>query len=523
MTDRSDLVREINQAQGGAGLARAVAALDLHDRQRREAAAADRELDLAADFAAQRLTPVSLHEHHTAATDWLIDADEAGHALDYRTAMYAEASTWYGNLDLAVRADAGELAEQARGRARTLASAYASKAPAAESEFLRVVGYLRATDAASGLPQIDQTVDPNNQPSATPYPTDVFPTFGEEQDAFNGVETNSHGSGAASDRAPMLQQLNQQDGSGSGFGSGPEKQLTHDTGFGTADSYAEVPLGTPGQIPTTPAATDRQAGSAPTPLQGQPQDAGSEHRQTVAAIQGYSMPDPFGYRWATTPEIVHPFHERCGSAHWPDEDCGDRTHTASVAISYSMTLDAARKVAGCERIGAQEGLRAWNTAATLSDLADHHNRITAAWGASERTLEDTAVLHGFMAVVRPVLADLAPVTARACGACASGNCQNCSGDGCSCSKCHRKKQASLAPATARYFTQKQREQATEEGDAIHGKLPIKNEQDLENAEHLKGKVKGIPKSEVDAYMERKEKEFGHKESSADAGRLPNFT
>ena len=274
MTNRSDLVQAIHAARGdGRALAQAVAALDAHDTAARGRAAADREVDLGAAIVGERMYATAAHELHTAATDWIADF-ELPPDDSYRTAMIAEASTWYGRLDPAVRADAGELAEQARGRAATLASAYPMQAIAARQEFLRMVGYLHQTQAASGLPQIDQTVDPNNAPSATPYPTDVFPTFGEEQDPFNGVEGDNHDSQADSARAPMLQQVNQQNSSGSGFGSGPERPDMHDTRFDTANSYAEVPLGPAGQIPTSPQATDRQVGSAPNPVAGQPRTPG---------------------------------------------------------------------------------------------------------------------------------------------------------------------------------------------------------------------------------------------------------
>jgi len=473
MTDRSDLVREIQQARGdGARLTRAVAALDDFDRQRAAAIAAGRETDLGVQLVARRMEPRTAHELHTEATNWLADFEDPGRG-SFRTAMIAEAATWYQGLDAAVRGDAGELGEQARGRARTLASAYGSRAPAAEREFLSYIGYLH--QGASGLPQIDQTIDPNNAPAPTPYPTEVFPTFGEEQDPFNQVEDNAHGSQISSDGAPMIQQVRQQDGSGSGFGSGPERPDQHSTGMDTSDSYAEVPLGTPGQIPTTPAATDSMAGSHPNPVAGVPQDAGADRRQAARAVEGYSAPDPFGYRWLTTGEVMHPFHERCATAHWPEETCGRGTeHTASVAVGYEMDLDTARRLAQCEAIGAREGQRAVSAAASPAHLAARHNAVTAAWGGSERTAEDTAVLHGFMATVRPVL--------------------------------------------ARDFTEAERAAAEKKGDALPGgKLPVENASDLKNAERLKGHVKGVPASEVSSYMERKEHEFGKAASAG--GRL----
>lgn len=399
MSGRNELVKAIQKAASGHELSQAVAALDAFDQGQRNQAALDRELDLGATLASKRLDPVPTHELHTAATDWVLDVPEPADD-GYRPIMTAQASTWYANLDPAVRGDRDEFAEQARGQARTLASAYGSLAPAAEREFLQMAGYLQA-QGASGLPQIDQTVDPNNNPSATPYPTETFDNFAPEQDQFNGVEDNNHGSQISSDGAPLIQQVRQQDSSGSGFGSGPERPDEHSTGMDTADSYAEVPLGPPGQIGTTPAATDSQAGSAPNPIAGQPQDAGADRRQTVA---GYSPADPFGYRWATD-EIVHPFHEKCASAHWPDESCGGRAHVASVAVGYVMDLDKARRVDQCERLGAQAGLQAVQGAANPAELAERHNQVVSGWKAQGQGEDDTAVLHGFCAVVRPVLAD----------------------------------------------------------------------------------------------------------------------
>ncbi|MCW2929922.1 MAG: hypothetical protein JWM19_884 [Actinomycetia bacterium] len=498
MTQRSDLTRAVRDAQDGRSLAQAVAALDQHDVQRTAQLNADRELDLGARIAARRLTPAALHEHHTAATDWLSDVRE-DNGDGYRTAMIAEASTWYRRLDPAVRADGEELGQQAIGRARTLASRFDQHAPAAEREFLQVVSYLQA-QAASGLPQIDQTTDPNNAPGPTPYPAEVFPTFGEEQDPFNGVETNAHGSGAASTGAPMLQQVMQQDGSGSGFGGGPEKPDEHDTAFDASNSYAEVPLGTPGQIPAAPGQGAPAPSSAPNPVAGTDQDEGADKRQAVAAIQGYSYPDPYGYRWGMTAEVMHPFHERCAAAHWPDEACGDRVHTASVAIAYQADLDTMRRQAACERIGVQEGLRAIAAAATIADLGAHHNRLAAGWNSSGRTAEDTAVLHGFFAVVRPVLAEAAH-------------------------------EAALPPRTAANglaggggVTESEREHASHHLPGTD-KFPVDSAADVQNAKHDIGRT-SEPKGKVVNYINEMAREYhvapvGH-EKSASYGRSPNF-
>ncbi len=532
MTDRAALVRAIQTASDGTSLAQAVAALDSHDQQRAAALNADRETDLGVQLVAERLTPVPLHEHHTAATDWLGDVPEGDTSNIWRTGMIAEASTWYRGLDQAVREDGEELAGQARGRARTVASAFGHQAPDAEREFLQMVGYLHSVQGASGLPQIDQLIDPNNQPSQTPYPTDVFPTFGEEQDQFNGVETNNHQSGISSEQAPLIQQVNQQNSSGSGFGSGPEKPAEHSTGFDTADSYAEVPLGAPGQIPTTPAATDRMDSSHPNPVAGTNQDAGSERRRTVAHIEGYSMPDPFGYRWPMGTEVMHPFHERCASAHWPDEACGDRAHTASVAVGYVMNLDTARRQAQCEAVGVREGLRVVTAAQSVAEIGSYHNRFAQAWNGSGRSADDTAVLHGFMAVVRPVLAEMGQRVAKNCAACSGGNCQNCTGGDCTCSmcppgaKCKKNHKTAAGGLAAGGVTEHERETATHHLPGTD-KFPVNGPADVENAKHDIGRT-NEPRSKVVRYINEMAKEYrvapvggsdSHQKAASLAGRL----
>jgi len=499
MTDRSDLMRTIREASdaGGQPLARAIAALEDFDRSQRHRAALDRETDLGARIAGQRLTPVPVHEHHTAATDWLAEVREP--SLDYRTAMIAEASTWYRGLPPELRADREELAAQAYGRARTLASAYGSRSGQAADEFISVVSYLDAREGASGLPQIDQTIDPNNQPSATPYPTEVFPTFGADQDPFNQVEGFDHDSQASSQRAPLIQQVMQQQNGGSGFGTGPERPDSHTTMFDTADSYAEVPLGPPGTLPTTPAATDSMASSQPNPVAGTMQDAGADRRQAVA---GYSAADPFGYRWGmASAEVMHPFHQKCGSAHWPDEACGDFSHTASVAVGYTMDIDQARRAAQCEAVGVREGLRAITASHSAAELGEAHNRFTAAWGSSDRTLDDTAVLHGFMAVVRPVLAEMS------CTACKGVPCGDCTNPDCACAKHPRGHARTGARGLAAGgVTERERESAPHHLPGPGDKFPVGSAADVRNAKHDIGRT-NEPHDKVVNYINEMAREY----------------
>jgi hypothetical protein len=521
MTDRATLVRRIQAARSGEEMATAVGMLDAWDRGIIARAAQDRELEYAGQLVdATRMIGPMHGDRHTAATDWLGEIGDP--RLDYRTAMAAEASLWVGHLPREVLADRDEFTAQALGRARTLASAYGPDARNARDTFLSHVAQASAVLqrgralGASGLPQIDQMIDPNNNPSPTPYPTEVFPTFEDEQNQYNGgVESPDHDSEISSRSAPMLEQIQQMDGRGSGFGSGPERADEHTTSFDTADGYAEVPLGPEGTIPTGGPGAAPSAPSRPAPVttSGAPLDEADDEERRGAHITGsrYTLPDRLGYRWlvSSAPEAFHPYHEKCASSHWPDEGCtAGMPHVASVAIDHSMTLEAAARIGRCEAYGIAEGRRALRAAhGSLRELAAAHNRLAAGWGTSARSADDTAVLRGFQAVVRPVLAESA----------AADQAKQDEEDAHETSikikipgKAAMKVTLAELQAYGRDFSKSKRKQLEGEGDTLPGttKLPIQNQTDLRNAERLKGKVKGSSPGKIDAYLDKEKKKLG---------------
>jgi hypothetical protein len=453
---RGALLRAITAARTGGDQAAAVAALDRHDRMQRQAAAGDRELDLSATAVRQALAPVAVHEHHTAATDWLGEIPEP--SPDFRTAMIAQAGSWYRSVPAEVRADGEEFAEQARLRAYTAASSYGDAALPARREFLQAVGYL-SRGAASGLPQVDQVIDPNNQPSPTPYPTEVFDNFAPQQNDFNApVESPDHQSQVSSEQAPMLQQVQQQDGSGSGFGSGPELPDQHDTAMDTQYGYAEVPLGPPGVIPTVPAATDQggampQGQSTPNPVAGSDQVADAEPLddedvQPGARSASLTPPDWQGYRWRTAmaqPPLDAPWHARCGSLHWPTDPCGSQGHTA--AVSWAQTAETFARTASLQAGGFAEGTQVMAAARmSVPAVASHHNQLLGAFTAAARTEDEVHWLHGYLAAVRPLLA-----SAGKCSGC-GGSCRQ---DQDKCEACRQKeKTASLRALANQYIKQR---------------------------------------------------------------------
>jgi hypothetical protein len=236
---RASLVQAITAASTFQEQAALVARLAEHDRLAVEAARQDREWGTAGTIVEQTMTPVPVHERHTAATDWIGDLDTSGG--NYHQEICAEASLWYGRVNPMVKGDREEFAEQARGMARRTAGKYGESADAAAQTFLDYVAFLRSKEAASGLPQIDQEFDPKDNPAPTPLPTETFDTFGPDVHPINqGVDGPRTGS-------PLIDEI---EGYGAPYGQGEEKPGGHSTSMDESGSYAEVPLGPPGTIPT---------------------------------------------------------------------------------------------------------------------------------------------------------------------------------------------------------------------------------------------------------------------------------
>lgn len=188
----------------------------------RAEAALGRELDFANEIVAEAMTPVATHVFHTAATDWLAHAETTAVSDDWQHRTAAEAAAWFGRTSAPVRQDPEEFRIQAEGMARRISGQFGLQAQAAAQHFLAYTTFLR-TQAASGLDQVQQTIDPNNQPKTTPLPEDVFDNFAPPIHPINeGVSGTED-----SNRAPLLQEIM---GGGSGDDMGaPEKPGGHST------------------------------------------------------------------------------------------------------------------------------------------------------------------------------------------------------------------------------------------------------------------------------------------------------
>jgi hypothetical protein len=159
-------------------------------RTARRQVIADREIDLADAYIHDSLTPVRVHEHHTAATDWIEDVAEPGYdATTVHQATVVEARRWMSRVSSAVKEDRDEYLEQARGVARQHASTMGPHRDLAFQTFMRTaadgeVGALPWSAPPMALPPtgggnapfgIPQGGAPLNGQNFNPMATEVYP------------------------------------------------------------------------------------------------------------------------------------------------------------------------------------------------------------------------------------------------------------------------------------------------------------------------------------------------------------
>jgi hypothetical protein len=217
---RADLVSALNKAASLAEQARLLDEIAKIDNAKTASAAQSRELDFASAVVRETFAPVRVHEHHTAATDWIGYEEQV--PSDWQNRVVAEAATWFGRVPDFVKADGEEFAIQAQGKAQQFAGQFGIQATAARQTFEQYVAFLR-TQAASGLDQIQQVTAPDGvTQKSTPLPTEVFDNFAPEIDPLNAGVSGTEDS----NRAPLIQEIV---GGGSGMDNGaPEKPSEHD-------------------------------------------------------------------------------------------------------------------------------------------------------------------------------------------------------------------------------------------------------------------------------------------------------
>lgn len=226
MSDSRDVQRLLVEASNAPTIAEAERLVMEAENLRTELfaqAKAEGDVDLANAIIAQSMTPVRVHEHHTAATDWIGTVATAGDLPAIEREMTAQASLWYGRVDTMVKADTDEFTQQAYGMGRRLAGAHGEHADRAESAFLETVSVLydreaktgAFKEAASGVPQVGEAS----------YPGDLFSGL--------AVDPSLPESATTSERAPAIQALEHNGGSS-------DVVSTNDPGLGQVDNTADA-------------------------------------------------------------------------------------------------------------------------------------------------------------------------------------------------------------------------------------------------------------------------------------------
>jgi hypothetical protein len=216
---RAELRASLTKASSLAEQARLLDEIAKLDSTKLVTTAQSRELDFANTVVNETMAPVRVHEHHTAATDWM-GYDEPQHT-DWQNRVVAEAAMWHSRVPEMVKADATEYTIQAEGKAQQFAGQFGIQAHAAKLTFVQYATFLR-TQAASGLDQIQQTVDPHDNPKTTPLNPEVFDNFAPDVDPVNAGVSGTEDS----NRNPLLQEI-MSGGSGADSGA-PEKPSEHD-------------------------------------------------------------------------------------------------------------------------------------------------------------------------------------------------------------------------------------------------------------------------------------------------------
>lgn len=193
-------------------------------------AQANNDVDLGNAILVQTMTPVRVHEHHTAATDWLGSVATSGDVRSIEREMTAQASLWYGRVATEVKAVGEEFEQQAYGMGRRLAGAHGEHAEAAETAFLDTVATLYDRDVRSGI--LSEAASGVPQVGEGSYPGDLFSGL--------SVDPSLPESATTSERAPAIQALEHNSGGSTDVVS------VNDPGLGNSDGAADAANGDTG-------------------------------------------------------------------------------------------------------------------------------------------------------------------------------------------------------------------------------------------------------------------------------------
>lgn len=194
------------------------------------AAEESRQTDLGAKIVSEHLQPVRTHSLITTASDWMHGLDTEADPKAMNDHIVTQATLWYDKVSPAVKADADEFAEQARGIARNVSGAFGKQASAAYQSFVEETAEMRQQELRAG------TVQPTHGRTAA----------GEQGAVGTGGLPDYDGAlpldATTSERAPQIQELE----ANSGSGASQDVVPVNDPGLGQTDDTADLANGDAG-------------------------------------------------------------------------------------------------------------------------------------------------------------------------------------------------------------------------------------------------------------------------------------
>lgn len=189
------------------------------------AAEEERRTQLGAQIVAERMQPVQTHSLITTASDWMHGLDTEADPKAMSDHIVTQATLWYQKVSPAVKADAQEFAEQARGVARNVSGQFGKQASAAFQSFVEETAEMRANDIRGGV--VKEAAAQQGMVG-----TDGMPNY-------NGALPLD---ATTSERAPQIQELEANNGSSASQDVVP----VNDPALGQTDNAADLANGDAG-------------------------------------------------------------------------------------------------------------------------------------------------------------------------------------------------------------------------------------------------------------------------------------
>jgi hypothetical protein len=373
-SDVTNLLREASRAGTYERQQELIQAAEDARGQRTAVANAAREVDLGNAIVRDHLTPVPVHEHHTAATDWVGGVDTSG-GEGVEREMVAQGSLWYGQLHQAVKTDLDEFSAQASGWARRAAGSFGEQADVAESAFLTHVGTLRAredragmfTESASGVPQVGEPGNPAAGGGLGVGPSQEYGLPGDLTSSNRAPAMQAMESGEGGSYEPVLPQANPDEANGDEGDRSDDTRVaqTPRTAAYNPSSYMDAGSGNESRGVNSPFTRDLSRkifGDEPSGRHAQPSghviDPNGQHVYQVTTGHGNGSGPNFV-------EHSHEIRSTVPDAHYDAEEAAVDAHAARFGVprdSVAVTSPARREGEDTNRYGSRKGTASMQTA-----------------------------------------------------------------------------------------------------------------------------------------------------------------